>query len=684
VFLVGAQHLDLNDSQVRDEIQRIAPNLQPAVARDLADGGSSNAEKIDLDASSDASSQVGTLLLASSLSRTVGGRIGLSEGELIEFLAAPNRKADEFGSALNSLRSVAWYLHKEEERFFIKETENLTRQIERNAKDIPPAKIDQALINRLTGILEPKSKIAYQQLAVLPKLDDLKLRGNRVLVVIRPDSKIPPADLQNFFDYQEEKNNLLVLSGEDTHLADAVELRLRELYAIEKICERLKPGDTAYEEARDKLEEAEDRFTKALSSAYNRLYFPASDLMDPNLQQLVPVTIDNGLRTGDGEHSAEHQIEQLLADPRANLKLVLDLKDNYNQYWDMAEQYLWPSGADNRRTPWKDIQRRAQCFAKWPWMPGARGLEDLKNQALAQAHWREHKDGYVEKGPFPKDKTTLSVNPDERDDTGELTLTLLPRHAGDAPVVHVSTTPDVSENSPVVDNLDKYTTSEATLYFLVRDPSGDYETGEPIRWSAELKIRHEPQGNGDNRQVLLQCTPNAELRYTLDATNPRDGLPYDKPIAIGAESVLLSVFASAGEATANREFKINASGDTKVEIDRSKPATLSKDRRITLDDTNKVFGVINAFKEDEKTVFKGVKLELGEGENAVTVQFRGREVTAKIIESAITHLRELLGEQQANVVVSIRDGASFPSGFEANTFAEASGVQFKPGDIQQD
>lgn len=75
-----------------------------------------------------------------------------------------------------------------------------------------------------------------------------------------------PSKLQNFFDYQQEKNNLLVLTGQDSHLADAVEDRLRELYAIEQIHTRLKPGDTLFEEARNRLEETEDRFGKALSA----------------------------------------------------------------------------------------------------------------------------------------------------------------------------------------------------------------------------------------------------------------------------------------------------------------------------------------------------------------------------------------------------------------------------------
>src|SRR5690606_11648739 len=331
VFLVGTQHLNLNDAQVKDEIERIAPNLLPAVAHDIADGGSAVAEQIDAELGGDAAQQVMTLLLTSSLSRAVGGRIGLSESELIEFLAAPQRKPDEFLQALQRLRESAWYLHREERRFFIKETENLSRQIERNAREVPQPKIDQALIHRLTGILQPDRKIAYQDVKVLPKLDELKLSGPRALIVIKPDGKVPPSELQSFFEYQQEKNNLLVLTGQDSLLADAVEERLRELYATEQIYNRLRPGDTLYEEARDRLEDAEGRFGKALSAASNRLYVPVNDPVDGR-DVLAGVTIDQGLKIGQGDQSAEAQIESLLASPRADYKLVRELtKDNLDE-----------------------------------------------------------------------------------------------------------------------------------------------------------------------------------------------------------------------------------------------------------------------------------------------------------------------------------------------------------------
>ncbi|MFN9504467.1 MAG: hypothetical protein ACK57J_07945, partial [Rubrivivax sp.] len=79
------------------------------------------------------------------------------------------------------------------------------------------------MINRLTGTLQPERRQAYQDVQVLPRLDEIRLSGPRTLIVIKPDGKVPPSELQNFFDYQQEKNNLLVLTGQDSHLADAVE-----------------------------------------------------------------------------------------------------------------------------------------------------------------------------------------------------------------------------------------------------------------------------------------------------------------------------------------------------------------------------------------------------------------------------------------------------------------------------
>lgn len=682
VFLIGTQHLNLNDESVKDEIERIKPTLRPAITRDIADNGNAIAEAIDDQLNSDAATQLGTLLLASSLSHAVGGRIGLTEGEIIEFLTAPNRKPDEFLTALEKLREQAWYLHKEDQRFFIKETENLSRQIERNAKDIPQPKIDQALVNKLTAILQPQSKKAYQVLQVLPRLDDIKLNGPRVLIVIRPDGSLPPQELNNYFEFQQEKNNLLVLSGHDSHMADAVEERLRELYAIEQIASRLNSGDSLYEEARDRQEDAEQRFSKAIASAYNRLYFPGLDDTDGS-ERLMQATIDNGLKMGTGEHSAEQQIETLLASPRANYKLVPDLKDALQESWAQAEVELWPDR--DRRTPWKDIMMRSRSNPAWPWMPGASGMDTLQTEALKQGRWRKGEDGYIEKGPFPKEKTSINIQTQNINTaTGESQLSLTPRNGGPSPVIYYSTSAGVSENDASVEDPENFTTKDATLYFLVKDTTGQYETGDPQRWTAELKIRHEIHAVADKRYVELRCTPEAELFYTLDGSNPKDGNRYEQQFEVGAKASRLLVFAKAGEAMHNGDFQIPGAEDKKPVIDDIKPAKLSETKRVTLDSTDKVFGVLNKFKDRENIKLKGVRVAIGEGENTVMVRFHEREITSAIITSTIENLRSVLKEEQAPVTITISGGITFDNGFSAKEFAEISGIELKPGDVIQD
>jgi len=81
-------------------------------------------------------------------------------------------------------------------------------------------------------------------------------------------------------------------------------------------------------------------------------------------------------------------------------------------------------------------------------------MDTLKAEALKQSRWRLGEDGYVEKGPFPKEKTAVNVSlVGAHPETGEAILSLTPRHSGESPVVYVSTTPDVSEADTKVEDL---------------------------------------------------------------------------------------------------------------------------------------------------------------------------------------------------------------------------------------
>ena len=92
------------------------------------------------------------------------------------------------------------------------------------------------------------------------------------------------------------------------------------------------------------------------------------------------------------------------------------------------------------------------------------------------------------------------------------------------------------------------------------DPSGQYETGDPVTWSNKLVLRNKLSEHGGKRSVELFVAPRGSIRYTLDGSEPRDGMPYEGPIAIGDGEVLLRAFAEADGLEAKAEFRFPAKG----------------------------------------------------------------------------------------------------------------------------
>lgn len=105
---------------------------------------------------------------------------------------------------------------------------------------------------------------------------------------------------------------------------------------------------------------------------------------------------------------------------------------------------------------------------------------------------------------------------------------------------------------------------------------------------------------------------------------------------------------------------------------------------MALDTTDRVYSVINHFRDQTNTRFKGVRIEIGEGENTVTVRFQEREITAAMIEGTVNSLREVLQEDQSPVAITISDGIQFESGFEAKEFAKIAGIELRPGEVTQE
>ena len=93
-------------------------------------------------------------------------------------------------------------------------------------------------------------------------------------------------------------------------------------------------------------------------------------------------------------------------------------------------------------------------------------------------------------------------------------------------------------------------------------------------WENELVLRSNMTDDAGKRLVELFVAPRGEIRYTLDASEPRDGMSYAGPITIGDDEVLLRAFATADGLETKRDFKFQPVGKKGVHLDPAKPARL--------------------------------------------------------------------------------------------------------------
>lgn len=680
VYLVNLSHLDLNVSYVRDEILRVKNELNSAITKDIADNKNAHAEQIDTEYNSDAGSQVANILLSASLSKAVNAVSGLIKEEALEYLVCPNRKPDEFASAFDALTKKAWYLHRlEDGKYCFRDTENLLKRIESNANLAPQPKIDKELKNQLEILFKPEKKNVYQKCQALPEINDIDIKSQRTLIVVNPDSNVPPREIKDYYESITEKNNFLLISGNDSLMADKVENNMRQLWAINKIeNESTNTGNAAFQnEVQEKKNDIKSQLHQAIAGTYNCLFYPTKKELK---------TYKTTFRIGEDAQSVEQQIEEILSKMETGKKYAHDLEENPEKYMTMAEQRLWPT--DNRKARWQDIKLKARTSPGWPWLPKAGGMDRLRDIALEQHRWRKSaEEGYIEKGPFPTEKTSVDIQEAHRnDETGEANLHIIPKNAGQNPTVHYSKDTPVTQEDPVVESFDNFTTLKPHLYFLAIDPTGEHETGEPFLWKNTLTIRHQPRDEKDGREVELKVVPEPEeTLYTIDGSNPKHGTPYTAPFAIPEyEEVMLQVYAKAGLTDKKATFKIQPKDkeDDGPEIDPEKPAVL-KGGRGRIDSTERVFEVINTFK-NEDIIFHGVIITIGGGEEGVTVRSgTGRDIGVSTLENIVKNVRKSIGEDQASVAVTFKGDTNFPTGDSLERFSDLLGIDLNHDAYEQ-
>ena len=673
VFLIGPQHFDLSVPDVRDKLTEIS-GMRDVIAMDLWNAQqSAHAQIIDLQTGKEAATQLGSLLLTASLSTAVNAVKGLTRDEMVECLVSPLREPSDFLAAFEDLDKVAWYLHHTPEgRYYFDRQENLTKLLQSLAHDAPENQVDDLIRHRLREMFKAVRKTGYEDVLPLPKLEEVadRVRKGRVLLVVSPDSKIPPEEVQKFFEGLSQKNNLCVLTGDKTAMG-SVEKAARHLFAAQKADGRIPKGHPQREDLERKQQSYALDFTSTILSLFDKVLFP---IHRAGKEALLASKALDMTRDATKDFNGEEQIEKTLTSNP--LKLYLDVEKEFDAIRDKAQDLLWPENQDEAR--WSDVADRYTEQAGMPWLP-PKGLDTLKSIACNRGLWEDLGTGYVTKKPKKK-RTSAQVIPEpELGDEGKVRLRVNPQNAGPAPRIHCSEDAPVSESSPKLKE-HTYTTNALRVNFLVCDPSGQYETGDPVTWCNNLILRNQLSNEGGMRKVALFVAPKGAIRYTLDGSEPRDGSIYEGPISVGDGEVLLRAFAEADGLESKAEFRFQAKGKTGVQIDDLKLAHLVSRTGRKLDSRNKTFEGLKQAAEKSAT-FEGIGLTVGQGNQMISVNVGEIAVDAAFIEALLVKVLEKFTPDTP--VTMIFRKAHFASGHDLKDFAVKLGIELRQGDVEQ-
>lgn len=219
------------------------------------------------------------------------------------------REPSEFLESFQQLGEFAWYVHHTPEgRYYFDRQENLTKLLQSLAHDAPENQVDDLIRHRLRDMFKPTRKSAYEEVLPLPKLVEVadKVRKNRVLLIVSPDSKIPPEEVQTFFDGLSQKNNLCVLTGDKTAMG-SVEKAARHVYAAQKADGRIPMGHPQRDELEKKQQTYEQDFNATVLSLFDKFLFPIHRAGKPQ-PQLAPKALDmtrDATKPFDGEAQVE-------------------------------------------------------------------------------------------------------------------------------------------------------------------------------------------------------------------------------------------------------------------------------------------------------------------------------------------------------------------------------------------
>lgn len=631
-YLINAHDFDLRDPDMLTAIVQIKPSLSNAIAHDICSNGKAIAEVVDGELGGETMQEVAKLILVASLADVPNAVLGLSLQDIVGYLCEPNKDITGVKRALEDFLMQAWYLYTDKDgKIFFKNTRNMIAELNSLVDSYDNESAKKELRTYLVKLFKPILADCYQDVEVFPALDEITLIADKVLLVLAEPTRTGVGlhpELKRFYDNARYKNRVMFLSGERNTM-EKILLSAKQGKAMNTIIERMKEervseNDPQYQKADDKHRKIELELLQAARETFCTLYYPTG-------HGLLKADFLMEFRSND--YNGEKQIRDLLL---IRQKFTEDVTGDI--FRKKCEERLFTQ----KEMRWSDVKERAATNPEWQWhIP--RALDDLKDEMLRKGIWREH-GGYIEKGPFPKEKTDVLIQELRRDDeTGEVVLKLTPK-CGDKIYYEVDRPPTTASSLVEVPN--EFRTDKLRLYFLCVDSTGEHETGEPREWRNKITLKYRMYDNSNNRAVELKAAPSAKILYTTDGSNPREyGLVYNSEIIVPPDARYVLAIADAdGVSSSPLQIKVDAFPTAHLGIDTKRSLTLKK--RYKTDGTASTYEELELLKKHQAQI-SGIVLTLhGKGDEdnkdgwIEIVTDHNRRLDVDKVEDLIDHIRD--------------------------------------------
>lgn len=651
--LINVFDIDLNDKNTLAHIKQIKSSLDVAINYDLAQDGRAIAEIIDAQDTKNPypyAQNFCKLLLMSSLNDLAHGLKGLTENEAVGYLCEPDIDINQYKKAFDAVRMQSWYL-KEDNRghFYFQNQKNLVAEMNTLVQSYNNDFARKELQKFLQGNFNPVRKCCYEQIYILPALDEIKLDQNKItLVICEPyhGNQLNP-EVQQFYENEAFRNRVMFLSGSRS-LMDTLIDNCKKLAAIKQIvagmdAEHVSPTDQQYKSAAVQMDKVTQALLETIRQTFVTLYFP---------------TKDNRLRSEDfllefkeNSFKGEDQIISVLE--RAQKFSDLQTEDIFiDLLRKKCEQRLFTT----KQMRWSQILERAATETIWGWYhPNQMNI--LKAECLKKELWRES-GGYLDKGPFEKEPTDVTVTQTAYDfENNRFTIKVFP-HYGTKVYWEIGADPTTASN--VVEN-GQVITSEPLIRFLCIDENNEHPTGDVREFLCKAPLKFE-QRTGSQGQVLeFKTHPKYEIRYTTDGSNVKEnGGIYNGTIAVPESCHYVNVIVYYQEHVIDqRSIEIVKHGEKeKVRIQNEKPLTYRAAKRNQCTDTQSVYKTLEAMKRLQ-IALSGVAASITQVDNAdhyVEINIESVSCSAANIQAIIDIVRgTTFAAKEVNVALQYKE-----------------------------